>query len=72
MGSQRGVIYEESRWAVLQQKRELAINILELLADRGLCSGTFGSIARGDVRGDSDIDVTILDVVPSLDVEIQG
>ncbi len=70
MGSQREMIYEESRWAALGQKRELAKNILELLADRELCAGTFGSLARGDVRGDSDVDLTILDVVPSLNVEI--
>jgi predicted nucleotidyltransferase len=55
------IYYEPWRWRVLEEKRGLAIRVMEVLRAqyRGLI--THGSIARGDVDRDSDVDVVIVD-----------
>jgi len=70
MGPRRDVKYNESRRAILREKRSIAKRVLSALAHRSLNAGTFGSLARGDVRKDSDVDIALLDAVSSLDIEI--
>jgi len=70
MGSRREVVYTDSRRGWLIKNRKHAEDVLELLGERELTAGTFGSTARGDVHARSDVDVTLMNVVPSLDVEI--
>ena len=70
MGPEREVTYTDARWELLRGKRVQAERVLGALAGRGLRAGTFGSLARGDVRRGSDVDVALLDVVSSLDVEL--
>ena len=53
------VIYSEKRWRLLQRLREQAVEIMEPLEMAGLNCVTHGSIARGDVSANSDIDVFI-------------
>jgi predicted nucleotidyltransferase len=51
------VVYPESRWKVLRQLREKAVQLMEALDRCHLRSIVHGSIARGDVSETSDIDV---------------
>jgi len=55
------VYYDERRWRVLREKRKKAIKVMEALRHLNLPVITHGSIARGDVREDSDIDIVILE-----------
>jgi len=68
--SYREVVYDESRWRLLRSLREKALKLMKPLADRGLNPIIYGSIARGDVRDDSDIDIFIQYPVSSAMVEL--
>jgi len=65
----RLVIYDSSRWRLLRELREKALQILVSLSKFGLEAVVYGSIARGDVNRDSDIDVALLYPVPPCIIE---
>ena len=65
---EREVVYTPKRWRYLWGKREKALGIMERLAD--FDPQLYGSVARGDVRRDSDIDVFIPYRVPSYLIEL--
>jgi predicted nucleotidyltransferase len=54
------VIYNDERWSILQKKREIALKIIDIFRSNGLFAYAHGSIARGDVDFDSDIDIYLL------------
>ncbi|MEM4281987.1 MAG: nucleotidyltransferase domain-containing protein, partial [Candidatus Caldarchaeum sp.] len=60
----REVVYSEARWNVLRKLRERALAVMEHLEKHGFPSIVYGSIARGDVTPESDLDVFIPRVVP--------
>jgi len=53
------VVYSEKRWKLLLKLREEAIEIMDALEKASLGCITHGSLARGDVSANSDIDVFI-------------
>ena len=53
------VTYSEKHWKLLQRLREEAVEIMEPLEKASLNCVTHGSIARGDVSANSDIDVFV-------------
>ena len=63
------VTYTRARWALLRGLRSEAIKVMAALDASNLASITHGSIARGDVKKDSDIDVFIPEVQNSFIVE---
>lgn len=69
---EREEVYAEDRWRILKRKRERGIHVLEILRKRGINGFVFGSVARGDVNEESDVDVVILDcsLPPSLIEEL--
>lgn len=62
------VTYEESHWKLLHSLRETARETMEALKE--FSPLVYGSLARGDVHKDSDIDIVIPYVVPSCLLEI--
>ncbi len=65
---EREVIYTPKRWRYLWEKREKALKIMERLAQFDPL--LYGSVARGDVRRDSDIDIFIPVRIPSYLIEL--
>jgi predicted nucleotidyltransferase len=53
------VIYDNKRWELLRAYRRKAANLLSVLENLHLQSIVHGSIARGDVKEKSDIDIFI-------------
>ena len=57
-------MYGERRWAILREKRLKARRIIEALIGCGYSSlVVHGSVARGDVDEDSDVDVALLNPI---------
>ena len=69
-GAQKDVVYEQRRWEILRQKRGVALKIMNAL--RGLPSEivVLGSVARGDVNENSDVDLAVLAQSPSYRIEL--
>jgi predicted nucleotidyltransferase len=63
------VQYSRERWALLRQFREKATSLMSALESRHIQAIVHGSIARGDVDKDSDIDMFILNAPSSFQVE---
>ena len=67
--SYREVFYNSARWALLQEYREKATQIMAALERFHLQALVHGSIARGDVNKKSDIDIFIPEPQSSFLVE---
>ncbi len=65
----REVTYTPARWARLKQLRENALPVMTALEAFHLTSTVHGSLARGDVKEGSDIDIFIAEVQNSFLVE---
>ncbi|KUH33697.1 nucleotidyltransferase [Thermococcus celericrescens] len=65
---EREVVYPPKRWRYLLEKRERALKIMERLSQFDPL--IYGSVARGDVRQDSDVDIFIPYRVPSYLIEL--
>ncbi len=64
------VIYDEKQWRLLKKKREKAIDVMERLREVGIYSIVHGSVARGDVSEDSDVDIVIPFPIPPYKAEL--
>lgn len=63
----KDVVYESERWALLRKLREIAAEVMKTLVRCGYSPIVHGSVARGDVDRDSDVDVVIpYTVAPAL------
>jgi len=68
-GDYQEIVYSSERWALLKSLREKAATLMTALDSFHLQAVVHGSIARGDVKPSSDIDVFIADVQNSFIVE---
>ncbi len=59
------VVYGEERLGILGRLRRVAREILESLRECGIEGYVYGSIARGDVDKESDVDIAIIDDIPT-------
>jgi len=69
-GEKKLVIYSDYVWEILKRKRKKAKAIMKKMNNLGLESILYGSVARGDVKEDSDIDIFIPKNVPSYLIEL--
>jgi hypothetical protein len=69
-GEPKEVVYSKEQWKLLQEKREIARRVMERLRNSGIPSMVYGSVARGDVNKDSDVDVFIPIKIPSYRIEL--
>lgn len=69
-GSRKKVKYGEERWKLLEEKRKIARGIMETLESSGIPSVVYGSVARGDVKKTSDVDIFIPMNIPSYKIEL--
>jgi predicted nucleotidyltransferase len=68
-GDRVEIIYTDDVWKLLKEKRGRAIQIIECLSYYNIRSFVHGSVARGSVSQESDIDVIIPYVLSSFSVE---
>jgi len=64
------VTYSENHLKLLQQKRKRSKTLLEMFVKEGLNPFIYGSIARGDVHNDSDIDMVLIQTIAPYQIEI--
>lgn len=69
-GDRVEIIYPDDVWELLKEKRRRTIEIIECLSHYNIRSFVHGSVARGFVSQESDIDVVIPYVLPSFSVEL--
>lgn len=66
----REISYADDRWRLFEGFRESAREIMRALSGQNIASIVHGSVARGDVDADSDVDVMVPRVVQSYRVEL--
>lgn len=66
----REVFYSEERWITLSRKRRVAKYLMEIIRGIGVNAVVHGSVARGDVDVDSDIDIVIPSVIQPFKLEL--
>ena len=69
-GNRRKIKYNKEHWQILKDKRKIALEIIETLNSFGIPAIVYGSVARGDVKISSDIDIFIPLCLPSYKIEI--
>jgi predicted nucleotidyltransferase len=65
----REVNYKEAHWDLLKEMRNKAIKTMNVLENSHLRTFVHGSLARGDVKKTSDIDIIIMEPPSSFIVE---
>jgi len=65
----REVIYYDARWALLREYREKAKHVMKALESSCLQTLVHGSLARGDVTKNSDVDIHLREQASSFLVE---
>ncbi|KKN42322.1 hypothetical protein LCGC14_0714410 [marine sediment metagenome] len=63
------IIYSEREWLLLEEKRNSAYKLLEIFFNEGIYPFVYGSIARGNIHEDSDIDIIFLQEIPPFQIE---
>ncbi|GAG36225.1 unnamed protein product, partial [marine sediment metagenome] len=64
------VVFSKDHLKLLQEKRERSKILLDMFVKEGLNPFIYGSIARGDIHEDSDIDIVIVQSIASYQIEI--
>ncbi len=66
---QREIVYSPNQWQQLSRLRAYAFELMNSLEQKGIESIIHGSICRGDITEQSDIDVYVPRVVPTFTIE---
>ncbi|MBY9007646.1 MAG: nucleotidyltransferase domain-containing protein [Candidatus Lokiarchaeota archaeon] len=65
----REIKYSDKQLDIFKEKRIQAIKLLEIFKDQSFKPYAYGSIARGDVNKNSDIDIIFPHIIPSYKIE---
>ena len=65
----RIIKYKKSDWVLLNNKRLRASKLLSIFVEAGFNPYIYGSLARGDIHADSDIDIVFLQRISSFLIE---
>lgn len=63
-------IYSKEHWEMLKSLRNRAIEIAEMFQNHQIDVFIYGSVARGDVKATSDVDIVLVPLIPSYRVEL--
>ncbi|MFW9851195.1 MAG: nucleotidyltransferase domain-containing protein [Candidatus Thorarchaeota archaeon] len=66
----RIIVYDAEHWSLLSKLRKRASDTMNRLEKAGIKSYVYGSLARGDISKTSDIDIIILETLPSYKIEV--
>ncbi len=69
-GTRKEIVYNEEHWKNLREKRERAKKVMGSLKSFDLASIVYGSVARGDVSKNSDVDIFVPYKIPSYRIEL--
>lgn len=64
------IIYSEKHLELLHEKRERSKYLLDIFVREGVNPFIYGSIARGDIHNDSDIDIVFIQSIAPYQIEI--
>ncbi|MFQ6130286.1 MAG: nucleotidyltransferase domain-containing protein [Candidatus Hadarchaeaceae archaeon] len=64
------IVYDERRRRLFKDLRARTLELMEVLVRQGFDPIVHGSVARGDVKKNSDVDVVVPHVVPSYKIEL--
>ncbi|MFW9897758.1 MAG: DNA polymerase subunit beta [Candidatus Thorarchaeota archaeon] len=64
------IVYSENDWAILKSKRARAIKLMDMFTKERFNPFIYGSVARGNVHQNSDIDIIFTDQIPSFQIEL--
>jgi uncharacterized protein len=64
------VHYSADQWQLFRDFRRISLKYVRLLHENGFNSLTYGSIARGNVKPTSDIDIVLKERFPSFQLEL--
>ena len=64
------ITYSAKGWDILKQKRSRSQQLLQIFVKEGLNPKIYGSVARGDVHEESDIDIIFTRQIPSFQIEL--
>jgi len=65
----RKVKYSKKHWKLLEEKRKQAITLLKIFKKNNLFPFVYGSVARGDVNQNSDIDIIFFHKIPTYKID---
>ncbi|TFF85432.1 MAG: hypothetical protein EU517_01625 [Promethearchaeota archaeon] len=63
------IVYSDKHWKLLKSKRKRAKELLKMFSNEAIPSYIYGSVARGNIHQDSDIDIAFIQEIPSYRVE---
>jgi predicted nucleotidyltransferase len=63
------IIYTKMDWKLLKEKRKTASFLMNIFQKEGIKPFVYGSVARGDIHQESDIDIIIPQMISSYQIE---
>ena len=67
--TQTSIVYSDTQWKILESKRERALELLEMFSQESFIPYVYGSVARGNVHKNSDIDIILTQTISPYKVE---